>query len=451
MRNPIAAFVGFGEINTPRKFIDGRVAEARTLLTDDGIDVISTGPVSDDPPGNDIQRAIGELKGKDVDLLILCVAGWIPTHAIISVAMEFRHKPMILWGLTGWTENGRLITTADQAGTTGARKPMHDMGFKFIYVYSTQDSGHPIKKILSFAHAAKAMTLLRHAKIGQMGNRDMNLYGTLCDVTSVRSRIGVEIEFFEMMEIVQKGDSIKKSQVAEVIDYVRAQWKFEKPVEDATLETGARHFLAVAEKVEERGYEALSLIDVDGMKKLAKFPPAMVFMLLGEKLGICTAPENDAMGNVTQLMAHYLTGQIAAYMEFYEFFNDRVLMGVPDYVPAEIVEGDVLVTPAAFGDFSGGLLNISKVKVGRITLARLAYTDGRYGLHVATGEAVQPRPWEEAGWEPPAPQLPSLEVILDNPVDDFAQEIMSEHYHIAYGDHRELYADLCYLLDIELI
>ena len=66
------------------------------------------------------------------------------------------------------------------------------------------------------------------------------------------------------------------------------------------------------------------------MKKLLNFPPAMVFMLISNELGMCTVPENDALGAVTQLINKYATGQIAAYMEFYEFMDDRVLMGVPD-------------------------------------------------------------------------------------------------------------------------
>ncbi len=89
----------------------------------------------------------------------------------------------------------------------------------------------------------------------------------------------------------------------------------------------------------ERGYQAISLIDVDGMKKLLDFPPAMVFMLLAEDPGVCVIPENDCLGAVTQLLVRHLTGQVAAYLEFYEFMEDRVLIGVPDFVPAEVVDG----------------------------------------------------------------------------------------------------------------
>ncbi len=85
-------------------------------------------------------------------------------------------------------------------------------------------------------------------------------------------------------------------------------------------------------------------------------------MLLSDEEKLCTIPENDSLGNITQLMVKYLTGQCAFYLEFYEFFTDRVLAGVPDYVPAEVVDGKVTVMPAAFGELSEGILNVKQGK-----------------------------------------------------------------------------------------
>jgi hypothetical protein len=72
-------------------------------------------------------------------------------------------------------------------------------------------------------------------------------------------------------------------------------------------------------------------------------------------------------------------------------------------------------------------------------------------MHIVTGEAVAPRSWEEAGWEPPAPQLPSMEFIPDCTVDEFAQKVYGQHYFIAYGDHRQKLEDFCFLLGIEVV
>ena len=64
---------------------------------------------------------------------------------------------------------------------------------------------------------------------------------------------------------------------------------------------------------------------------------------------------------------------------------------------------------------------------------------------------MTPRSWEEAGWAPPAPQLPSLEIVLDSSVEEFAQQVLGQHYILAYGDLRAQLKDLCKLLGVEVI
>ncbi len=450
MRKVRAGFVAFGEVNTPREIIERKAAAARRVLEGLDIELTAAAPVSDDPQGAEAERAIDELRVGEPDLLVVCVAGWIPSWAVVKVTDEFAHKPILLWGLSGWMEKGRLVTTADQAGTAALRKPLQDLGYRFKYVWESPGAAPRTVHVESFARAARAASLLRHAKVGMMGYRDMNLYGTMFDGVSLRRQVGVEVEFFEMLEMAQRAEKLDPAEVKGVVERVQRDWRFQKPAPEEILLAGVRHYLPIRDRVRERGYQAVSLIDVDGMKKLAGFPPAMVFMLLAEELGVCTIPENDALGSVTQLMVHFLTGQIAPYFEFYEFFEDRLLVGVPDFVPREVVDGEVTVTPTAFGGFGGGLLNVSRVKTGRVTLCRLTSTGDRYAMHILTGQAERPRGWEEAGWQPPAPQLPSLEIVPDVPVAEFAARVLSQHYILAYGDHTEALVDLCGLLGIEL-
>jgi L-fucose isomerase-like protein len=96
-------------------------------------------------------------------------------------------------------------------------------------------------------------------------------------------------------------------------------------------------------------------------------------------------------------------------------------------------------------------LNVSKARTGRATLCRLGSTGDRYVMHIVTGEAVTPRKWEEAGWAPPAPQLPSLEFIPDTPVAELAEKVMSQHCIVTYGDNGYIIKDMCKLLCIEIV
>ncbi len=444
------AFVGFGEVNTPKDVIIKKCEAAEKSLIEKGLDLVSVYPVTDDYEENDIKAALEKLSGNDFDAMIVCIAGWIPSHAVVKITEQYRHLPMVLWGLCGWMEGDRLVTTADQAGTSALRKTFYDLGYKFKYVYDIIGLPSRTDKVASYAKAASAAKALRSAKIGHAGYRDMNLYGTLHDGASLKNCVGTEIETFEMLEIFQRYEKVTDAEKQEVIDKYMSKWNFVKPAKQEGKMMAAGYFLAIASLIKERGYLAISLKDVDGMKKLLGFPPAPIFMLLSDVLGVSTIPENDSLGNVTQTMVKLLTGQCGAYLEFYEFFTDRVLAGVPDYVPAEITDGDTTVMPAAFGELSEGILNVSKVKTGALTMCRLVYTNGKYYMHMVTGEGVTPRKWEECGWTQPAPQLPGLEIILPD-VEKFTNNVMCQHYIISYGDNTEIIRDLCDILGIEVM
>lgn len=445
-------FVCFGEINTPYERLEIKHDDAIKALSVLDAYVMDAGIVTDDKDYKSAGEAIKKLKSFEMDCIIVCIAGWVPSHAVIMVTDAFRHYPMILWGLCGWRENGRIITTADQAGTTALRAVFDDMGYHFKYVYNVIDVPFPIDSISAFINASYAATGLRNARVGTMGYRDMLLYGTQYEGNSLRSKIGVEVEPFEMLEMLRNTENLDASKVKEGIEYIRNNWVFVKGCDADIIETGVRYALAIGKKIEERGYDAISLIDVDGMKKLLGFPPAMVFMLLDHFYNVQTIPENDVMGSVTQLMVNYATGQTAAYLEYYEFFKDSVLIGVPDFIPKAVTNGETKLLPTAFGLLNTSLLNVSKVKTGKVTCARLIYKKGKYVMHMYTGAAKNPPQWEECGWTPPAPQLPSLEVVLDScTVEEFAQKVSSQHVIISYGDNTETLKDLCNLLDIEVI
>jgi L-fucose isomerase-like protein len=445
------AFICFGEVNTPIEVLQKSCEEASNKLRKINLDVIYTGVVTDDPGELEAERAVKRLIFESFEFITICIAGWITSYTVINVLEKLPNKPVLLWGLSGRRVNGKLLTTAAQAGTTALRKVLEDLGYNFEFIYDLPESITDIEKIKRFAKSSKTLDLLKHSKIGMMGFRDMNLYNTLYDGISLKKKLGIEVEFFEMMEIVQLIKKIKDEDLFKVINSIKEDWNFEKPVSDSILKKGAEFYLAIKEKIEERKYQSISLIDVDGMKKIAKFQPAMVFMLLSNKLEICTIPENDTLGAVTQLIVSYLTDQIAAYLEFYEFMEDRVLMGVPDYIPDEVISGNTRVTLAEFGKLEKGLLNISDIKTGKVTLCRISSNGDNYDMHIVGGEAVAPKNWMEVGWGNPSFQLPGLEIIFNVSVKDFAKKVMSQHYIISYGDNTELIIDFCRMAKINVI
>ena len=442
-------FIGFGEVNTPVDVIIRKCSAAENALKAEGLELVSVYPVADDYEETQINDAVEKLATQKFDALVVCVAGWIPTHAVIKVTEHYRHLPMVLWGLCGWYEGSRLVTTADQAGTTGLRAAFEGLGYKFKYVYDIISKKTRSAEVAKYCRAAVAAKELLHEKVGMAGYRDMNLYGTLYDGISLKKMTGVEIETFEMLEIEQRYNKLSEEEKRSVVTDRILKWNFLKPANDDAMMKAAGYYLAVKQIADERGYKAISLKDVDGMKKLCGFPPAPIFMLLSED-GFTTVPENDSLGAVTQLIMSKLTGQLAGYLEFYEFFENSVLAGVPDFVAADMVDGETYtVLPAAFGQLSQGILNVSKVKTGALTMSRLVYKDGKYVMHVLLGNGKNPPLWEECGWDAPAPQLSALEIEIPS-VEKFADNVACQHYIITFGDNREAIRNICSIIGIEV-
>ena len=450
--NSNIGFVCFGEVNTPIERLQMKHDEALAALQAEGICPIDGGLVIDDPAYETADAAIAKIVGKELSCLIVCVAGWIPTHAVIRVTDHFRHTPILLWGLCGWKENGRIITTAEQAGTTAIRPAFEALDYNFKYIYNIIGKPFPMDAIKSYLQACHAKFSLRGAAVGTMGYRDMLLYGTQFEGHSMRSQIGVEVEPYEMLEMVRALDTLDEKDIQEGVDFVKTNWKFQKECDDSVIRQGVCYALAICKKIKERNWQAITLLDVDGMKKLEGFPPAMVFMLLEHYCNILTVPENDVLGAVTQLIMKFITGQTVPYLEYYEFFEKSMLIGVPDFVPKSATKGDVQVLPAAFGLLNASLLNVSQVKTGYVTCVRLAHIHNRYRMHMYTAEAKTPPAWNEYGWDDPAPQLPSLEVFPDScTVEDFAQNVCCQHVIVAYGDHSQAVKDFCKMMDIDLV
>ena len=443
------AFLGFGEVNTPVDVIVRKCSAAEAALKAEGLDLVSVYPIADDYEEKDVAKAVAALENENFDAVVVCIAGWIPTHAVLKVTEHYRHLPMVLWGLCGWYEEDRLVTTADQAGTTGLRATFEGLGYKFKYVYDIIGKKTRSDVVADYCQAAITAKQLLTDKVGMAGYRDMNLYGTLYDGLSLKKETGVEIETFEMLEIQQRYKKLTEEEKRDVVNNRILKWNFLKPANDDAMMMAAGYYLAVKQIAEERNYKAISLKDVDGMKKLCGFPPAPIFMLLSED-GYTTVPENDSLGAVTQLMMKNLTGQLAGYLEFYEFFDNSVLAGVPDFVAADMVDGDTYtVIPAAFGALNQGILNVSKVKTGTVTMSRLTYMNGKYVMQMVLGNGKTPPKWEECGWDQPAPQLSALEIELPS-VERFADNVACQHYIITYGDNRAKIRNLCEILGIEV-
>lgn len=442
-----AGFVAFSSSSYPRDVVGPMTDGARQALQSQGVGLVDAGLCS---TFEQADAAIGVLKTHDVDYLVVCVPSWIETPVVMRVLMNFRNLPVLVWALGGFTRDGSLVSPAGPAGTSAMRGVLEQFGFRFKLIYEWPDTPLRPERVEEFAIAVQTVKTLAHARIGMMGYADMGLYTTMCDGVSLRAKIGPEVDVFDMLELVQKQDTLTAEELQTFIGNLRSRWRFEQPVADTTLERVAKITLAAEKLIAERGYSAISFKCVEGMKKYMQFPPCLIQCILGDK--IPTICEDDAMGLVTQILLKSLTGQATTFVETYEFFADRILVGVCGYTPCSYVAGQNCASVyGGWGGLNAGVMSTSPMKTGTVTVARLGYRGENYFIHLAKAEGVKPRRWEELGWNAPAPQFPGLELELDVPVQQFVDRIVSQHYLIAYGDHVEAVKQVAKLLDIKVI
>jgi len=422
------------------------VDRAKETLSSLDIEVTSeAGPVINLP---DVDRAVSKIKSAEFDFVTALIPSWAEPPMIVNTLMPFLTKPILLWTLSSIQEKDALIAPAGAAGMSAVRYPLKVMGAKFKVVYGNPESDRARDEILSFARAASAVSKLFSSRIGIFGYADMGSYTAGFDQVSLRSKIGAEVEDYEVHRLLLKANEVKDKEADEFISKQFKDWKIDKIVAKEDLRRTIKVYLALRKIIDERRFNAVSMKCVYGLPIYHGVTPCIPLALAGGEIPVVC--ESDVLGLVTELIMDLVSGQRSVYLEFYDIFDDRILMGVCGMIPQSLLEDTPRLYKYAWGKLAG-LMVVGSMKTGKITLARLASAGDRYTMHVTVGEAVKPRTWHEIGWQLEAPVYPSLEIILGNRTTRFTENILAQHYHLIYGDYTNELVELCKLLGIEAI
>jgi len=422
------------------------IEHAKETLCSLGIEtVIEAGPVIN---LSDVNGAVEKLRREDVDFITALIPAWAEPPMIVNTLKPFFNKPILLWTLSSIQKEDVLIAPAGAAGMSAVMYPLKVMGAKLKVVFGNPESHHVRDEILRFARAASAVNKLNHSRIGIFGYADMGSYTAGFDQASLRSKIGVEVEDYEVHRLLLRADDIKDEEADDFISKQFKSWKIDKEVTKEDLRKAVKVYLALKSIIEERRFNAVSMKCVYGLPIYYNITPCIPLALAGAQVPVVC--ESDVLGLVTELIMDFISGQRSVYLEFYDILSDRVLMGVCGMIPQSALEETPRLYKYAWGKLSG-LMIVGSMKTGKITLARLASAGDRYTMHITVGEAVKPRTWHEIGWQLEAPVYPSLEIILGDRIGEFTENILAQHYHLVYGDYTKELIELCKLLGVKVI
>lgn len=439
MRKPKAILVPLGYPDYPREIVDKFIEKSREMIGGLGIDLVTTDAVIKE---GDVEKATKLIRETEFDFTIPLIVSWVEAPIAVAVLRDFFDKPILLWSHTTYQEGGKIITLGPIPAAGVIRETFEEMGARFKFIYGMPNSNKVREEIKSFANIARTLRALSKAKVGLFGYFAMGMYTGGFDHTKIRKLIGPEIVHIGQYYIIKRSEEIEEKKLESLINYAKANWDIMGDVDDKSLISVLRVYLALEELIEEYKLDALTVKCQYELSRVYGIAPCIPLSMLGDK--VTSSCEGDMPLVISQLILHYLTdGAVATYGDVADILEDNsIIIAACGFAPLSIVQGRPKV--GRHTALYEGLLNMSPYKEGEVTLARLASDDNGYKMHIATGKASTPPPFHEINCPPYA----GMKVVLDGPVDSFMQNLMSQHYGVVYGDVRKELLEICRLLKI---
>jgi len=392
-----------------------------------------------------------EISLKGVDLIIVHFISWHITPYVMSSLKEAKDIPILAYSAGGRTDaNGKLHSPAGPAAITAFLPVLKAIEYKYKAVYQRPDGVCDFAEIERYARVAATYHKLKNSRVGFIGYADMGLYTCAYDKLAVYKQFGIETEDYFSYEIGQLMENCPENEVLKQAEDIKSKFIFENEVSDRTLDKVLRLYLALKGKCDQNDLSAISIKCVTGVTKHMGINPCMAQSLLACK-DMSVICECDAMGLITTMMLSAISGKTSTFLEHYEFFDDEILIGTCGFLPYDLADGEAKARSANLGDFFVGMGNVSKMKEGVVTMARLVQAGEKFKMFLTKGEAKSPPKWTELGWHEPSPDFPSLLVKPEMPVQQYMENVPGQHIIIVYGDYTQEMTDLCKLTGVEIM
>ena len=416
------------------------------------VDVIFEEDVTDYASARKISLKV---KDNDIDCLVAIVASWTESRCIFENLQYFLHIPILLWSTTGIIDGKGVLNSPAPIG--GTAPIVADLRYftnvRFKFIRDSHEKGIAIREALDYINSCGFLRSLKNKRIGILGLGISHTYTFNFDSISIEKVFGIQVEEFDILEIVNLIRSYTEKDVQREMTLFKESFDLAIGIDDTTLLSTVKVYKALREVIETYSFDAL-MLNCFQFGEVFGTTLCLPFTLLGEVVP-CKGG-TDVMAAVTQLILRGLSGEITTYLEIFEQLGSRrLLMSSCGYAPKSLCIDDIIrCGQGKWGDANlPGIKNCSLMKEGPITLARLSYTGRGFIMHLARGNATKPRPFRELDMQwndiEDMPCTPGLELeLVTSQADHFLNNVVSSHYDIVYGDCIDRIISFCELADI---
>lgn len=389
-------------------------------------------------------------RNENVDAIV-CFFATFSLGTIVPLIANKLKVPVILWSMPEPPANGQRLQANSFCAANMNAHFMWKLDIPYFHVHSGMDEAGTAGKLKKIFDSIRAAKTVRNTRLGVIGGRVPGFYTSSCDEMLLRKKLGVEIKYIMMLEVVKAAENMPEEKIDRAMELIRQDSKvISEPTADELRKSAALYAAVIAMKEK-------FLVDSFAMRC---WPEINISELYG--IGVCstigtltnhgtvTACEGDVYGAVMMILEDAITG-------IKPFFCDMIVMegefGVAWHcgaAPCSLCrEGyDAQLRKSSIIDGGGlkGLTNEFPLRSGRVTLARLGEVrDGSgFRMLIAPGTAIDTDLHVRGN---------PLKIKFDAGCEKLRNVVINQgfehHYAMGYGDMSDELLNVCKLMNIE--
>jgi L-fucose isomerase-like protein len=394
--------------------------------------------------------AVDFFRREQVDAIV-CQFITFSLGSLVPLLAERLNLPVVLWSMPEPPMDGGRIAANSFCAVNMNAHALWKLRARYLHVHAAPETAAAkLRAALAPMAAAKR---LRRTRLGIIGHRAPGFYTSDANELLLRRRVGVEIEYVTLWELVELAKGMPAAKVDDAVELLQSDSGGVCRLDPEELRKAAALYLAFLTAKEQYNVDVFTVKCWPEFAQLHGIGVCAVLGMLNNR-GIIAGCEGDVYGTVTMIAEQEIAGGLPFFCDLISVDGDGNTgvtwhcgaapkglcspMATPMLRKHSIIDG---------GD-KKGVTNEFPLRPGRVTMARLSENRAGddYRMLITAGDALE------------TPQLlrgNPLRVKFDAPLKDLAKRLVYEgfehHFALVHGNIVEELGDLCRLLDIETV
>ena len=397
-------------------------------------------------------------KDQQIDLLVIAEMTYFPDYMPVQVMEYLKDVPVVLL----WTQptdsipldmdyKMSIVHGFGPVGIFQLSGCMKKMKKKFeIFVGALNDISL-CEKVLDYLNVVMTVKKLRYINLGIIGHTFQGMYDLEIDKTMLKSKLGPNVIYIEMAELLEEWRKVNKAKSQEACDTIYSKYKVDGPGQGDVF-NACRLSVAMESIAEKYNLSGLSHLCQHLLHVETETTPCLANAKLVNK-GVMVTCEGDIGNLVTMCIMHMISHSPVYNGEWgmYHAETNSIVVFHHGAGTPELAESDQKVTITPTGEkwgFKGTGASVRYVaKPGVVTMTSLIYKPEGWEMFIARGEIID------------VPERPywgcQYNIKVEIPVKEYIEKLckqgVTHHVIVTYGDFTKQLVQLTELIDIKAV